>query len=282
MQPRAALWLQPGIGWGALRNTRRVGFWRRASPASSALSGELGSGDVVVGAAEREEFAVAAALDDPSAIHNTDLIRLSHRRKSVGNDNGGSALAERPQSVLDRLLGFRIERRGRLIEQDNRRVLEEGAGDRDALALTAGKLHAALAAGRVVSVFETHDEVVRIGRLGRGDDLLLAGARPAHRDIFADRSLEQEILLRDITDLLAQRLQRRGRDVDPVEQDLARVDLIEAEQKAHDGGLAAARAADERHRLASLSHEAHRVQYRLLRPITENHVAELDSALRHR
>ncbi len=45
----------------------------------------------------------------------------------------------------------RIERRGRFVEQDDRRVLEKGAGDGDALALAAGKLHAVLAAGRVVA-----------------------------------------------------------------------------------------------------------------------------------
>ena len=46
---------------------------------------------------------------------------------------------------LDVALGFRIERRGRLVEQDDRRVLDQRARDRDALALAAGKLHAVLA-----------------------------------------------------------------------------------------------------------------------------------------
>ena len=78
-----------------------------------------------------------------------------------------------------------IERRGRLVEQDDRRVLEKRAGDRDALALAAGKLHAVLAAGRVVAAVEVHDEIVGVGRLGGGDDLLLARARPTHGDVVA-------------------------------------------------------------------------------------------------
>ena len=117
---------------------------------------------------------------------------------------------------------FGIERRGRLVEKDDRRVLEEGAGDGDALALSARELHAVLAAGRVVAALEAHDEVVRVGRLGGGDDLRLARAGTAHGDVVAHRALEQEVLLGDIGDLPAQRLARHGRDVDAVAQDLAR------------------------------------------------------------
>ena len=120
------------------------------------------------------------------------------------------------QRLLDRLFGLGIERRSRLIQKDDRRVLQEGAGDGDALALAAGELHAVLAAGRVVAAVEAHDEVVRISGLGGGDDLFLAGAGAAHGYVVAHRALEQEVLLRDIGDLPAQRLQRDGRKVFPV------------------------------------------------------------------
>jgi hypothetical protein len=48
-----------------------------APRASRALSAELVPGDVVAGAAEREELAMAAALDDPSAIHAADLATMN-------------------------------------------------------------------------------------------------------------------------------------------------------------------------------------------------------------
>src|ERR1700733_8017147 len=109
---------------------------------------ELRLGDVAVGAPLRQELDMPAALDDPAAIDDADFVGLGHRRQPVGYDDRGAALAERAQRLLDRLLGLRIERRGRFVEQDDRRVLEEGAGDGDALALAAGKLRAVLAAGR--------------------------------------------------------------------------------------------------------------------------------------
>src|SRR5271156_4458237 len=104
-----------------------------------------------------------------------------------------------------------------------------------------------LAAWRIVAALEAHDEIVRIGRFGGGDDLVLARAGPAHRDIVAHRTLEQEILLRDIADLLTQRGEGDGRGVLAVAQDLPRPDLrpnlIETQDEVHHRRLASARAA---------------------------------------
>ena len=58
----------------------------------------------------------------------------------VRDGDGGAALAQMRDRVLHQPLGFGIERRGRLVEQDDRRVLDQRARDRDALALAAGKL----------------------------------------------------------------------------------------------------------------------------------------------
>ena len=46
---------------------------------------------------------------------------------------------------LDRLFRLRIERRRRFVEDQDRRVLQQRARDRDALLLAAGQLQAALA-----------------------------------------------------------------------------------------------------------------------------------------
>ena len=56
------------------------------------------------------------------------------------------------ERVLDVLLGVAVERRGRLVEHQDRRALEDGAGDGDALLLAAGELEAALADLGVVAL----------------------------------------------------------------------------------------------------------------------------------
>ena len=54
---------------------------------------------------------------------------------------------------------------------------------------------------RVIAARESHDEVVRIGGLGGGDDLGLGRVRPAERDILAHRAAKQEDVLSDIGEL---------------------------------------------------------------------------------
>ena len=52
------------------------------------------------------------------------------------------------ERALDQPLAFRVERRGRLVEQQQRRVAQQRAGDGDALALAARQARAAFADDR--------------------------------------------------------------------------------------------------------------------------------------
>ena len=70
--------------------------------------------------------------------------------------------AQRVQAVLDQRLALAVEARGRLVEDEDARVGEDRARDRDALALAARELHAALADDRVVALLEAVDELVGV------------------------------------------------------------------------------------------------------------------------
>ena len=58
----------------------------------------------------------------------------------------------RSSARLHQRLALGVERAGRLVEQQDRRVAQDGAGDGDALALAAGQRHAALAEQGVVAL----------------------------------------------------------------------------------------------------------------------------------
>ncbi len=53
------------------------------------------------------------------------------------NDDRGSPRHQPIHSLLDERLGLRIQTRGSLIQNEDRRVCEEGSRGRDALPLTA-------------------------------------------------------------------------------------------------------------------------------------------------
>ena len=51
----------------------------------------------------------------------------------------------RDKRLADRFLGFAVQRGGRFVQQQDRRILQEGARDGDALPLSAGHLDPAVA-----------------------------------------------------------------------------------------------------------------------------------------
>src|SRR5262249_57015829 len=91
---------------------------------------------------------------------------------------------------LDVPFGSGVERCGRLVEQDERCVLDQRAGNGDALALSAGEPDAMLAPRRVVAQGQRHDEIVGMRGPRSRFYLLLRRADLAERDVFADRAAE--------------------------------------------------------------------------------------------
>ena len=88
-------------------------------------------------------------------------------------------LISRSKADLDLMLGLRVERRGGLVEKDDRRLAEHGAGDRETLALAARERDAAVVELGVVAVLHRHDEVVRHGVARRLLDLGVGGVLAA-------------------------------------------------------------------------------------------------------
>ena len=78
-------------------------------------------------------------------LEHHDRVRVGHRRQAVRDDQRRLALRGALQLGLDRALVGRIERRGGLVEDQDRRVLQQRARDRHALLLAAAQLQAALA-----------------------------------------------------------------------------------------------------------------------------------------
>ncbi len=109
--------------------------------------------------------------------------------------------AERPDHQL---AGVGIEAGGGLVEDQEGRLADERAGDRDALALAAGEVRPSLAEQRVVPRREFGNEVVGVGQLGCGDNLIPGGVGDAVPDVVRDGATEEDGVLEHETDLAAQ------------------------------------------------------------------------------
>ena len=137
--------------------------------------------ELPVAPVERQQLVVRAALDDLAVLEHQDLVGAADRRQPVRDDERRPALPQRAQAVLDQRLALAVEARRRLVEDQDARVGEDRARDRDPLALAARELHAALADDGVVALLEPADELVAVRDAAGRLDLLPRRARAARR-----------------------------------------------------------------------------------------------------
>ena len=201
-----------------------------------------------------------AVLDDLAGLQHDHPVEIAQRRKTVGDRDHGAPAHQPAERLADRFLGFAVERGGGFVEQQDRRVLQEGARNRDALPLAARQLDAAVADHGGEAFRQGLDEIAA-RRDRRAQHLVVGGVRPAVADIFQDRAMEQRDILRHHRDRLAQALLRDPRDVLAVDGDAALLHVVEPLQQHEQGGLAAAGLADQSDPLARLQAKAELVEH---------------------
>ena len=161
------------------------------------------------------------------------------------------------QRGLHHAFALGVQRAGGFVQQQQRRVLQDGAGDGNALLLPARQPHAALAQEGVVPLGQGHDEVVGKCRLGGGVDLLCRRARVAIADVFERGSAKNHRVLGNGGNVAAQRGKGNVPNVHPVEEDTGALglpsrplDVIKALQQLENGGLAGATGTHQGHGLS--------------------------------
>src|SRR5206468_10361809 len=104
--------------------------------------------------------------------------------------------------VDDGGLRLQIERAGRLIEDQDGRVFQEGAGQGNALTLPSRQFHRPLAHLGFVTSRKALDEVVAVGQLRCRYDLALRRVRLCEADVLRDRRGEEEGVLENHGELV--------------------------------------------------------------------------------
>lgn len=138
-----------------------------------------------------EQLSVCAAGSDTAFFEHEDAVSPAHGAETVCDYKGGAPLHEYFEGILDQMLGFGIYRCGSVIENKDARVKEQSTGDGHTLFLPTGKVDAALAYMGIVAKGQAGDEIVDLGSLGSGNDLLQAGLRTAESDILAQGGGEE-------------------------------------------------------------------------------------------
>jgi hypothetical protein len=95
---------------------------------------------------------VGALLHQMSVLEHDDATRLADRGEAVGDHDRGAPGEQTAQPGFDSALGVQVDVGGRLVQNQDARVGDQSAGERDQLALAGGQLRAALADLGVIRV----------------------------------------------------------------------------------------------------------------------------------
>ena len=167
--------------------------------------------------------------------------------------------------------------RGRLIQDENRRVHEQRAREHDALSLSAGQLPSLLTNERVDPFRQRRNPVPDASRSERHLDLGVRRFGMAQTDVLANRRREEVRVLAGDRDRPADILEPILPDVPARDRDAAALGVDEPKQRVHDRRLPGSAGADERNPAAGLEAQAEPFQRGPLpRPVADADILEGD------
>ncbi|KAG1246263.1 hypothetical protein G6F65_020780 [Rhizopus arrhizus] len=139
-------------------------------------------------------------LDDPAQVHHRHAVgHVAHDRQVVADEHVRQAefLLQVAHQVQDLRLHRHVQRGSGFVADQELGFSCQGARDRNALALAARQLQAAFTDAGAVAVRQRHDEVVDVGRAGRGAHLFVRGVGASQPQVVVDRAVEQRDVLAD-------------------------------------------------------------------------------------
>mmetsp|Transcript_5627 Transcript_5627/g.13653 ORF Transcript_5627/g.13653 Transcript_5627/m.13653 type:complete len:390 (-) Transcript_5627:1197-2366(-) len=227
------------------------------------------------------QIRVRPLLDDFAVFDDADEVRVLDRREPVRDHHDGAALHEAVECRLHHPFALRVQLGRGLVENEDRRVLENRARNRDPLPLPRGQPH--LGDDGLEALWELVDELRGVCLARCRLHLGVGGVGASVPHVLRHCPVEQHRLLRHEGHVAAVPLEVEVLDILAVQHHRALLNVIEALDEARDRRLAVTRAADQRgHRAwGELDREFVENNSVRARRVREDHVPQLQHA-RHR
>src|SRR5260370_41170127 len=144
-----------------------------------------------IGAIMPYESGARANLEAPVVFQDGELLRAGDGVVAMCNHEYGSVTRQALQRVPDQHLALRVQARSRRVEDKQRRILEERAGDSDALGLAGAQARTLLTDLGIIALWEPGNKFSRSGEFSGLFNLAVACNVAGQADIGADAALEQ-------------------------------------------------------------------------------------------
>src|SRR5260370_1947474 len=171
------------------------------------------------------------------------------------DDKRGADAEEEVEGIADLQVGFGVHAGSGFIKDEEARIVREGAGEIDELALADRERGAAFVDAGGDAFGEGFDEIGKADFANGVLDGVAVDVGSAEANVCFDGAGEEEAVLKNDAEQAAEVLEIDFADVDAVEQDLAALDVIEAKKERDERGFAGAGVADNGEGLAGLDAE---------------------------
>ena len=196
----------------------------------------------------------------------------------MGDDKAGSALHQVIHCLLNLLLCPGIHGGGRLVQNHDLIVRQNGTGNGEQLLLSLGNIAGVLVQLHLITAGELANEAVRMGSLCRCNDLFVCGVQSAVTDVLHNRPLKQPRVLKHHAKGFPQLTAVKVPDVVAVQQNCTAVHIVKPHEQFYHGSLAGTGWANNGDLLSRLYLCAEIVDDALLRLVAKGNVFEIHTA----
>src|SRR5216684_762515 len=240
----------------------------------------------IVDSALREKLLMRALLAQAAFVKHEDAVGVLNGAQAVRDDESGAPGEQAIQSFANEQLGLGVHARSGFVENQEARVVGKSAGKINELALADGECGAAFVDVAGDALGKGADEFAEADFVNGAFDCGAIDAGRAEPDVRFNGAGKKKGILEHDAELAAEILQVDQANVFAVEEDLAALNVVEAEQEGDEGGFAGAGVTDDSEGLPGGDAERDIAEDPIffggLRdvPITEPNVAEFDFAAR--
>src|SRR5581483_3118670 len=188
---------------------------------------------------------VSAGFSDMAVVEHDNAIGAANGREAMGDHQDCTSAHQVVQRRLDQSFRLAVEGGGSFVQNQNRRILEQRAGNGQALTLATGEPEPALPDHSIVPRGEGQNEVMRESGPGGGLDFFHGNVRLAVSDVVAYGVVEEHGFLGNDADLRSQRGERDVADILVVDEDAAACDVEEARNQVNQSALPCSAGADD-------------------------------------